>query len=110
MRKALYVAFVPLLLAGCGDEPRPAARPVAPASPVVATTTPDAGLANSCAPAPLRFISATGQPTVRVKDCGKDEFDYLPESATAQIQRFQAQCQAKCNGGAPIASPAPRRR
>lgn len=73
MRKALYVAFIPFLVASCSEEPRAVARPAAPVSPVVATASPDAAPANSCAPAPQRFISATGQPTVRVKDCVKDE-------------------------------------
>lgn len=91
------------VLAGCtaGTPKSTASAPAggAPAATATPTTAPAYELPatqNACAPEPVRFISASGIPTYRVKDCTKDEYDYFPERYKASVDAMVAQCKAKC--------------
>ena len=116
MKKIACVVLSALLLTSCANSPSgtatlPDVNP-SPAGPsgvpysAPSSTAPQAPIQqytyvfpdsqNACAPAPQRFIAASGAVTFRVKNCAKDEYDYLPESNRSQIDSLIEQCRARC--------------
>lgn len=76
--------------------PYTAPASTAPAAPMQQYTYVFPDTNNACAPAPQRFVAASGDVTFRVKNCAKDEYDYLPEAYRDRIDALVAQCRARC--------------
>jgi hypothetical protein len=116
MKRIACVVLSALLLTGCTNAPRstaslpdvnpsPAGPPgipysapssTAPQAPVQQYTYVFPESQNACAPPPQRFVAASGAVTFRVKNCAKDEYDYLPEGEKARVDALVEQCRAKC--------------
>jgi hypothetical protein len=124
MKKVACIMLSTLLLASCSNSPKgtaglpdvnpsPAGPPgvdytapssTAPAAPRQQYTYVFPDSQNACAPAPQRFVAASGAVTFRVKNCTKDEYDYLPEGNQSRIDALIEQCRAMCAASAPATS------
>lgn len=116
MKKVACAVLSTLILASCANSPRSSASlsdvnpqggflpgipysapaSTAPAAPIQQYTYVFPESQNACAPEPQRFVAASGAVTFRVKNCAKDEYDYLPEAYKDRVDALVAQCRARC--------------
>jgi hypothetical protein len=79
-----------------GGIPYMAPSSTAPRAPMQQYTYVFPASQNACAPEPQRFVAASGGVMYRVKNCTKDEYDYLPEAQKNRVDALVAQCRTMC--------------